>query len=69
MGSEMRVNIFSMFSLGKDRSYLSPVDVMMLDDMMLDDVIGFHGKQMSSVSSDFLVLPIIKFVSCKKFNV
>ena len=65
MGSEMRVNIFSMFSLGKhDRSYLFPVDVM-----MSDDVIGFHGKQMSSVSSDFLVLPIIKFVSCKKFNV
>ena len=64
MGSEMQVNIFCMFSLGKDRSYLFPVDVM-----MLDDVIGFHGKQMSSVSSDFLILPIIKFVSCKKFNV
>ena len=24
MGSEMRVNIFSIFSLGKDRSYLPP---------------------------------------------
>ena len=37
MGSEMQVNIFSIFSLGKDRSYLFPADIM-----TLGDVIGFH---------------------------
>ena len=33
----MWVNIFSIFSLGKDRSYLYPTDVM-----TLGEVIGFH---------------------------
>ena len=37
MGREMQVNIFSIFSLGKDRGYLFPADIM-----TLDDVIGFH---------------------------
>ena len=37
MGSEMQVNIFSILSLGKDRSYFVPAD-----DMTLGDVIGFH---------------------------
>ena len=31
------VNIFSIFSLGKDRSYLFTADIM-----MLGDIIGFH---------------------------
>ena len=40
MGSEMRVNIFSIFSIEKDRSDLFPADVV-----MLCDIISFHLGQ------------------------